>query len=93
MPLRASSWQRKAKSWVMNRHTLMSAALAAAVLTGCTTVGPSHAGFATPLAAAGVISFKPERPVAPNIQDVDAQVARLLDAQERAGPETLVAAR
>jgi hypothetical protein len=65
----------------------------AAALTGCATVGPSHAGFATPLAVAGVISFNPERPAVPNAHEVNAQVARLLDAQEPADSGTLVAAR
>ena len=62
------------------------------VLSGCATVTPSRAGFATPLAAAGVISFKPERPLAPKSDDVNAEVARLLDAQE-IQPDVRVAAR
>jgi hypothetical protein len=45
------------------------------------------------VAAAGVISFKPEHPVVPNAQEVNTQVARLLDARERADSEALVAAR
>lgn len=63
------------------------------VLTGCVTVTPSRAGFATPLAAAGVISFKPERPLPPRADTVNAEVARLLDAQEQGQPDTRVAAR
>jgi uncharacterized protein YceK len=61
-------------------------------LSGCATVTPSRAGFATPVAAAGVISFKPERPQPPRVTAVNAQVARLLDAQEQGQPEARVAA-
>jgi hypothetical protein len=58
------------------------------------TVDAQRAGIATPWAAAGVMSFKPEASVVPRARDVNAQVARLLDRQEYAPPaEPLVAAR
>jgi hypothetical protein len=63
------------------------------MLNACTTITPSRAGFATPWAAAGVISFKPERSLPPRADVVNEQVARLLDAQERGQPDARVAAR
>jgi hypothetical protein len=56
-------------------------AVVLATLTGCATVGSTHA-LATPWGAAGIHSFKPEKsdkPVEPSAKDVDAQVAALLD--------------
>ena len=72
---------------------MIAALMVVSALSGCTTVTPSRAGFATPWAAAGVMSFKPERPLPPRVDDVNAQVARLLDAQEQGQPDTRVAAR
>jgi hypothetical protein len=62
-------------------------------LQGCTTVTPSRVGFASPWAAAGVMSFEPERPTLPRAAAVNAEVARLLDAREHDQPDVRVVAR
>ncbi|MEP7247185.1 MAG: hypothetical protein ABI885_26355 [Gammaproteobacteria bacterium] len=71
------------------RHILF--VMIAATLGGCASMGGTQA-LATPWGAAGVHSFKPEKPAAPNEKKADAQIALLLDRQE-ASEDVMVATR
>ena len=75
---------------------LLALVASISVLSGCAT-SPSTSGIATPWAAVGIHSFKPEQDeLAPNAAKVDRQVARLLDDATRAAQDdadTRVAAR
>jgi len=79
----------------LQHYVLLAAAAALPLLSGCAT-GPSTTGIATPWAAAGIHSFKPDPQLRePNPAKVDKQVARLLDdaTLATADADTRVAAR
>ena len=68
-------------------------ALVLSGLTGCAVTVPEEDVVILPFAAVGVVSFKPNPPEKPRTAQVNAQVARLLDAREQAEIQELVAAR
>ena len=69
-------------------------ALVLSGLAGCVATTPEEDVVVLPFAAVGVLSFKPSRSIeSPPAARVNAQVARLLDAREKAQGQERVAAR
>jgi len=66
----------------MKLHIALSAVVLLA-LGGCATLGTTHA-VATPWAAGGIHSFKPENVAEPDAKNANKQVAQLLDDEESA---------
>jgi predicted small lipoprotein YifL len=80
-----------------DRKRLSALAVLALVLSGlagCVATTPDEDVVVLPFAALGVVSFKPGRALeTPPPAQVNAQVARLLDAREEAPGQEMVAAR
>ncbi len=76
------------------RHITL--ALIVVAFGGCASIGTTHA-IATPWAVAGVHSFGVAQPAETSERKVDAQVAKLLDAQpvddQHSDKDTMVATR
>ena len=72
----------------MQRIVIMTLlVVTSAVAAGCATT-PSTGALATPWAAVGIHSFKPQKmPAEPNASKVDRQVAQLLDNASQANGE------